>query len=99
MAKQKQTDALEEGGPGVGIVKDSKLNALADEFVELRDEKAKMAEQMTAIEAKILDRMQEKGIKVFRYADKQVSIKDGKAHVKIKQVKVDGEPSGDDTEN
>jgi len=92
MAKDKQLDALEDAAPGVGVVKDRKLNALADEFTEKRDAKAELAEQMTGIETKILDRMDEIGVKVFRYADRIVSIKDGRRHVKIKQVTTADEP-------
>ncbi|MGV1047692.1 MAG: hypothetical protein ACOYD4_04085 [Solirubrobacterales bacterium] len=92
MAKEKQIDALEGEGAGVGVTKDNKLNALADKFTELRDEKASMAEEMTAIESKIIDRMVEIKCKVYRYADREVRIKDGKTHVKVRQIK-----SGDES--
>lgn len=90
MAKEKQLDALADAEPGIGVVKDKKLNALADEFTELRIEKSEMAEKMTAIEGKIIDRMQELKIPAYRYDDRMVTIKFGKTHVKIKTVKVDG---------
>lgn len=83
-------------GPGVSPVKDKKLNALADEFTEKRDEKANLAEEMTGIETKILDRMDEIGVRVFKYADRVVTIKDGKRHVKIKQVKTGDEDGSQD---
>lgn len=88
MARAEQTDALENAEPGVGIVKNKKLDALADKFTELRDEKAALAEQMTATEGKIIEEMWASGIKIYRYADREVRVKDGKAHVKVKAVKV-----------
>lgn len=77
-------------GKGVAPVKDKKLDTLADDFVDKRDEKAKLAEEMTAIEAKIIDRMKEIGAELYRYADREVRIEQGKAHVKIKTVKNEG---------
>lgn len=80
-------------GPGVGTTKDKKLDALADAFTEKRDEKAKLATEMTSIESKIIDRMQELKLTIYRYADREVRITYGKNHVKVKAVKVgDGEP-------
>lgn len=100
MAKNsEQLDALENEGAGVGKVKDKVLDRLADEYTETRDAKADLAETMTKIEGKIIDRMIEKQIQVYRYADKQVTVKQGKAHVKIKTVKNEGaepEPSDND---
>lgn len=80
-------------GPGVSTPKDKRLDALADEFTEKRDQKAALAEKMTAIEAKIIDRMQELKLELYRYSDREVRIKYGKTHAKIKTVKV-----GDDDE-
>jgi len=77
MAKDKQLDALEDAAPGVGVVKDRKLNALADEFTEKRDAKAELAEQMTGSRRRFWIAWIEIGVKVFRYADRIVSIKDG----------------------
>lgn len=85
---EKQTDALEDAGPGVGKYKDKKLEALADKFADCRDEKAALATQMTEIEGKIIERMQEAKIPLFRYSDREVRIKPGKNHIKIKTVKV-----------
>lgn len=98
MAKEKQVDALEDAAPGVGVVRDKKLNSLADDFTDKRDEKASLAAEMSAIEAKILDRMDEIGVKVFRYADRIVSIRDGKRHVRIKQVSAADEPEPPDND-
>ncbi len=80
-------------GPGVGPVKDSKLTKLADQFVDTRDDKAKLAEELTGIETKILDRMAELGISTYRFADQIMTLKPGATHIKVKTVKVDGEKS------
>lgn len=77
-------------GKGVAPVKDKKLDALADDFIEKRDKKAKLAEEMTAIESKIIDRMKEIDAELYRYADREVRIEQGKAHVRIKTVKNEG---------
>lgn len=87
-AKPEQADAFPEGAPGVGANRNKKLDALADKFAELRDEKAALATKMGQTEEKILEEMQASGIKLYRYADREVKIKDGKAHVKVKTVKV-----------
>ncbi len=91
----KQMDALENEQPGVGVVKDKRLNSLADSFCDDRDAKAELATKMTATEAKIIERMQELGVTIFRYSDREVRLKAGKNHVKVKTVKVDGEGEGD----
>lgn len=96
MAKLEQTDALEGEGAGVGIKKDKKLDALADKFTDLRDEKATLAEKMTETEGKIIERMQEVGITIYRYADREVRIKPGNPHVKVKTVTVGATEPGDD---
>jgi hypothetical protein len=87
----KQDDLAGVEGPGVSIPKDKKLDKLADEFTDLRDSKAKMAEEMTAIETKIVERMVELEISLYRYADREVRVKQGKVHVKVKTVRVGDE--------
>lgn len=88
MAKEKQIDALADAEPGVGVVKDKKLDALADKFAELRDEKADLATKMTKVEQDIIERMVEIKCRIYRYDDREVKIKDGKPHVKVKSIKV-----------
>lgn len=70
--------------------KDKKLESLADKYADLRDEKAKLAEEMTALEGKVIERMQEIKFSTVRYADRLITIKQGKAHIKIKTVTNDG---------
>lgn len=86
MGRPKQPDL-----PGAERVTDKKLENLADDYVDTRDQKADLAAELTAIETKILDRMRELGLRNFRFADKIMEIKDGKNHVKVKTVKVEGE--------
>lgn len=90
MAKLKQSDALEDAGAGVGLVKDKKLTKLGDEFIDKRDSKADLAKEMTALETKIKDRMAELNIEVYRFGDQEMRIELGKAHVKVKTVKNEG---------
>ena len=92
MAKSKpKTEQIEipMEGPGVAPVKDRKLDKLCDEFIELRDSRAQMAEDLGATEVKILDRMNELQITVHRFGDQIAKIQPGKTHVKIKTVKAD----------
>lgn len=86
-AKLKPQDLPAMDGPGVAVVKDKKLDALCDEFVEVRDEKAALAEKLGELEAQILDRMVELEITVHKFSDQVATIKPGKNHVKIKTVK------------
>lgn len=97
MPKLKQADALEDGGKGVGVVKDKKLTKLGDEFIEKRDQKAQLATELTALETKIKDRMAELGISIYRFGDQQMEITLGKSHVKVKTIKV--EDTSDDPAN
>lgn len=83
-------------GPGVAPVVDKKLDALCDKFIEIRDEKAALAEKLGETEAKILDRMMELKISQHRFSDQVAIVKEGKSHVKIKTVKADADSEGDD---
>lgn len=95
MSRPKQ-DEIPMSGPGVGPIKDSKLTKLADQFIDVRDQKATLAEELTGIETKILDRMAELGISTYRFADQIMTLKPGATHIKVKTVKVDGEKREDD---
>lgn len=84
-------------GAGVAPVKDKKLDNLCDKFIEIRDSKATLAEELGTVEKNILARMEELKITVHRFGDQIANIKTGKNHVKIKTVKVDGD-TGDDSD-
>lgn len=94
MAK-KQPDLAGIEGPGVAPVQDKKLEKLGDEFCEIRDAKSALAEKLTAVETKIIDRMHELQITRFRFSDQEAVIKGGKLKVKIKTVKA-GDKDGKD---
>lgn len=94
MPRPKQNE-MPLDGAGVEPVKDKKLIALGDQFIEIRDEKATLATKLTETEAKIIDRMGELGLKAFRFSDQIVTIKDGARHVRVKTVKVENQ-SGDE---
>lgn len=96
-AKQAEIDI---SGPGVAPVKDRKLDSLCDKFVELKDNRATITEEIGDTEAMILDRMGELGIKVHKFGDQIATIKDGKRHVKTKLIRTDnGEVEDDDKED
>ena len=87
MAKPEQKDAFDGSDePGVGVVKDSVLNRLGDEFSEKLEQRAGLSEELTAIESKMVDRMRLKKITVYKYANRQLTLKEGKVHVRIKTV-------------
>lgn len=88
MARPKQEEMPIEGA-GVAPVKDKKLDGLCDDFIDTRDKKAALAEELTGIETKILDRMSELGVAVHRFSDQIATIKIGKKKIKIKTVKAD----------
>ena len=103
MAKQERTprpkvqDLPGVDGPGVGQKKDKKLEELGDKFIDVRDEKAELATELTKLEALILDRMTVLGMDEFRFGDQIMVQKKGKTHVKIKTVKVDADAEGGET--
>ena len=81
-------------GPGVGQPKYKDLDKLADQYVDVRDEKAALATKLGKIEGQIVDKMIEKGIRTYRFSDQEVTIKPGTTHIKIKTVKVDTASNG-----
>lgn len=90
MLKKTKQEEIPMEGPGVSAVKDQKLDSMADEFTEKRDAKAKLAESMTALETKIVERMKEIQLNIYRYADREVRIHYGKTHIKVKHVENEG---------
>lgn len=49
-----------------------------------------MATKLTALETKMLDRMAVLGLTEYRFGDQIMYQKQGKTHVKVKTVKVEG---------
>lgn len=80
-------------GPGVAPVKVKKLDVLGEKFITARDDKALLAEEMTAIEKNMAEVMAENNITRYRFSDQEMFLKPGKTHVKIKTVKSEGSDS------
>ena len=85
-------------GPGVAQERYKDLDRLGDEFIETRDEKAKLATKLGTIEKKLAEKMAEKGLARYRFGDQEMLIKIGATHIKIKTVKVDGAENGESGE-
>jgi hypothetical protein len=83
--------------PGVSVPKDKKLDKLGSEFIDVRDQKAALAETITALETKIFDRMDELDLKEYRFADQVLTIKNGSRKVKVKTVKVESDNESETT--
>lgn len=94
--KPKQED-FEISGPGVAAARHKDLDRLGDQLSDLREKKSELAEQITGVESRALERMTELGLSSYRFRDREMSVKPGNAHVKIKEVKV-GNGNGADEE-
>ena len=90
MARPKSTDLPGMEGPGVERLKDKALDKLGDKFIEIRDAKAELATELTAVESKAADRMSELKITEYHFSDQVMTLKPGKTHVKVRTVKNDG---------
>lgn len=82
-------------GPGVSPPKFKDIDRIADQFVEVRDEKAELATKLGELEKKIIEKMGEHGLDKYRFSDQEIIVKHGKNKVKIKTVKVDTEQDGE----
>jgi hypothetical protein len=90
MAKRPKQEEIPLEGKGVAPVTDKKLTKLGEDFIDKRDAKATLAEELTGLETKIKDRMAEIGVEVYRFGDQEMRIKLGKAHIKVKTIKNEG---------
>lgn len=84
-------------GPGVEQFKDGALTKLAGKLDDLREQRAKITEQITAAEKQAVERMIELKITRYRYADRELILREGADHVRSKQV--DGEGEENEEEN
>ena len=75
-------------GDGVALKQFKELDKLGETFIDLRDDKAKLAEELTGVEKNILDAMIKHGLTRYTFSDQEMLIKPGATHVKIKTVKV-----------
>jgi hypothetical protein len=97
MAARPQSQDLSLGNaPGVSLPKIKALETLGYKFIDIRDQKSELAEELGAIETKMLDLMAEKGIERYRFGDQGLILKKGKNHAKVRTIKV--EP-GEEQEN
>lgn len=79
-------------GRGVALndgVEDGELEALGDEWDNLTTQKRKITEKITACDTKAQERLAELGLKSYRYSDREIYLKEGKDHVKVRAVKAD----------
>jgi hypothetical protein len=84
-------------GPGVSIPKFKDLDRLADRFIEIRDQKAELAEKLGDLDKQIAEKMTEHGLSRYKFSDQEVILKPGKTHVKINTVKAgSSEPASED---
>lgn len=77
-------------GAGVAPLRYKDIDRLADKFIEVRDSKAELAKELTKIEGRIAEAMEEHGITKYTFSDQEVILKPGKAHVKIRTVATEG---------
>jgi hypothetical protein len=93
-----QSQDLDLGNaPGVSLPKIKALETLGYKFIDIRDKKAKLAEDLGAVETKMLELMAEKGIERYRFGDQELLLKKGKNHAKVRTIKVEpGEEQEDE---
>ena len=94
MSKKPKQDDMPFEGPGIAPVKHRDLDKLGDQLSDLREDKSKLAEKITEVEKKALERMTELTLTPYRFRDMEMSVKPGNPHVKIKSVQV-GDSNGE----
>lgn len=100
MARPKQEEIPMEG-PGVSVPRYKDIDRLADQYHDKLEERSTISEEITKLEGKLADKMNEYQLQKYRYRDQEVILKPGKTHVKVKAVKAEGaEANGaDDSED
>lgn len=93
MPRPKQ-DEMPISGPGVDVPRHKDIDRLADKFVDLLDERSTLSTEIGQTEAKLKEKLKEKGLTKYRYRDQEVVYKPGKDHVKIKTIKADSTGNG-----
>lgn len=81
-------------GEGVAQKRIKALDVLGDKYVEARDNRQAAGEEEIVAKANLIAKMQELGIKVYRYGDHEIDLLEGKVNVKVKNV--DGTEGGDE---
>lgn len=90
MPRPRQDDIPGVEGPGVSPPKIKELDRLGDKYVEIRDEKAKLATKLGEVEKKMADIMIDNGMNKYQWSDQEMIIKPGRTHVTVKTVKAEG---------
>lgn len=86
--KRPQTDDLGGmDGPGVALPKIKALDKLGSEFVDIRDQKAALATQLTDLTNRAVTLMQEHKVERYTFADQEIRIKTGKTKIVVKTIK------------
>ena len=94
MARPQLQDLDLGNAPGVSLPKIKPLETLGYKFIDIRDRKAKLAEDLGKVEQKMLELMAENDIERYRFGDQELLLKKGKNHAKVRTIKV--EPGEDD---
>ena len=95
MARPKQEDIPGVEGPGVSKPKFRDIDKLADRYIEASDEASGLKTEMEELELSIIGKMEEHGLGVYQFSDRQITIKAGKQKIKIKSY---GPKKSDDGE-
>lgn len=82
-------------GPGVAPVRIKELDRLGDKMTEMLEDRAAISEKVSDTEKKMAEIMAERGITKYKWSDKEMLIKIGATHVKVKTVRNEG-VSGDE---
>jgi len=83
-SKQNELPALE--GEGVAAVRWKDIDAAADKYVDIRDERMKQTQKEVEARGKLIEKMREHGLSTYRYGDHEVELKSGKDGVKVKCI-------------
>lgn len=98
MAKRPEQSEMPIEGPGVSPVRYKDIDRLADQYHDKLEERSTISEEITKLEGKLADKMNEYQIMKYRYRDQEVILKPGKTHVKVKAVKAEGVTANGDSE-
>ncbi len=90
MPRPKSEDLPGIEGEGVAPPRYKDIDRLADKFIDVRDQKAELATQLTKIEGQIAEAMADHGIAKYKFSDQEVILKTGKTHIKVRTIKVEG---------
>lgn len=89
MAKAEAVDLPAMDGPGVAIKKIKRLENIGGKMEEQMKIRSDAAEELTSLDKQATEVMIEEKIRVYRYNDMEMYLKEGKSHVKIRTFKPD----------